>query len=314
MFSSRVSKPSFQVYKTLKILVCKTFGIGNAIMSIPMVKALATLGPVDVLVGRTPDDNGAFDVFKMLKNHFGVIEDIHVDLVKKDIVYDVAVLAIPYDGRWVNGVHFKSKAVIDGRPRPDPSTMGFSSWKKHEVLYQMENAEALGYKGEVPSMEFFYPPQPFNQKTVYLGLGYKKDAAGFWKQKHWGNENYAKLVSLISESSDPYYVVTTGDMSDIQMTIKPIQDAVGKEKLVLRHPTSLVACFDVVARAHVYVGNDTGMMHVAASLGNRVIGIFNFENLSTKNHPYCERWHTFENWKNPVSPEEVFTKLEEFLP
>ena len=32
---------------------------------------------------------------------------------------------------------------------------------------------------------------------VYLGVGRKRDAAGFWEKTNWGDENYAELVEKI---------------------------------------------------------------------------------------------------------------------
>lgn len=58
----------------MKILVGKTFGIGNSVLSIPMIKLLSTLGSVDVLIGSTIDDFGAFNVFNALKKIMGLLK------------------------------------------------------------------------------------------------------------------------------------------------------------------------------------------------------------------------------------------------
>ena len=58
----------------MKILVGKTFGIGNSVLSIPMIKLLSTLGSVDVLIGSTNDDFGAFNVFNALKKIMGLLK------------------------------------------------------------------------------------------------------------------------------------------------------------------------------------------------------------------------------------------------
>jgi hypothetical protein len=121
-----------------------------------MLKAIASLGcTVDVLVGSTPDDVGALEVFIDLKAYANCIRHIWVDRVGFEApVYDLAIMSIPFDGRWRNGVDFQAKEVLDGRTRPDPSTTGLSSWKKHEVMYQLENAFYLGYKGPIPDCSF----------------------------------------------------------------------------------------------------------------------------------------------------------------
>jgi ADP-heptose:LPS heptosyltransferase len=44
--------------------------------------------------------------------------------------------------------------------------------------------------------------------------------------------------------------------------------------------------FEVVRTCKAYLGNDTGMMHVAASLGIPTHGLFLSQDLARKNHPW----------------------------
>lgn len=294
----------------MKLLVGKTFGIGNLVMAVPMLKALRSLKPekLDLLIGSLPDDTGAWNVANELQQA-GIIDEIFINGVfgPNSVEYDYAIMAIPFDGRWQNGVHFKAKNVLDGRTRPDPSTTGLVSWEKHEILYQMENADRLGYKYGVPSPMFL---KPGNRKDnwIYLGLGYKKDAAGFWKFKHWGNENYAELIKLLCKHD--FYVVTTGDILDLKMTINPIQQMTnGALGYVPTH--SISKAFDLIRECSLYVGNDTGMMHVAASCDALTLGIMMDPKLAIKNPPFTpSRRHgrVMFGW-NGVSPENVFIEL-----
>jgi hypothetical protein len=132
----------------VNILFGKCFGLGNAVMAVPAIKALSSMGhTVDVLIGSTRDDVGAMDVLLSLKNNYGCIRRIWVDSVNKSIEpYDMAIMSIPFDGRWQNGTHFQARSVMDGRTRPDPSTTGLVSWKKHEVEYQMDNVRIMGFR------------------------------------------------------------------------------------------------------------------------------------------------------------------------
>lgn len=302
----------------MNILIAKTFGIGNAVCAVPMIKAIRKANPdarIHVLVGNHSDDFGSWDVFVRLT------EELKLGLftnVALNVEYDVAVLSIPYDGRWKNGVHFSARRVIDGRGRPEHSQVfGFSSWKKHEVEYQMENAYELGYTGETPDCSFFDPEShkeelslSYPEKTVYLGVGYKKDAAGFWKQKHWGNENFAALVKMLLDSDSRLVVTSTGDITDMQLSMGPIKRLVNNDRYVtLVQP--LAKSFVVMASAGSYVGNDTGMAHVAASMGKKVAVVFKMENASTKSRPWCKEYRVIEGTGRDVSPKEMFDTLQE---
>ena len=300
----------------MRVLFARCFGIGNAVMCVPALKALKSLGhQVDVLVGNTPDDFGAFDVMNLLRIHSGTIDNLWVGSVPKDAgEYDLAIQSMPFDGRWRNRVHFWALRTMDGRTRPDPSSTGLSSWKKTETEYQIDNIRQLGFEAEMPGCSFM-PYRMFGDGTplrFYLGVGYKKDAAGFWKVKHWGNDRYAALVKRILSTFEGSQVWTTGDMADYTCSIRPIEKAVGSDRFRY-YPGGLLSSFNVLNECQVYVGNDTGMMHVAAAQQKRVVGIFTMENSLTKARPWCPVQACLEDVDGTKTEEDVVRKIYEVL-
>lgn len=294
----------------MRILVGKCFGLGNAVMSVPMLRALSTIGTVDVLAGTGPDDVGALDVFLSLQR-MGIIDDIYTDAVD-GVEHDVAIMAIPFDGRWRNGIHFRAERVMDCRPRPDFSPeLGFSSWKRHEVEYQVDNACELGFTGPTPSMGF-HPDTTCDSDVVYLGLGFKRDASSFWSAKHWGNDRYISFIRTVSEIRPSVRFMTTGNIVDLTQCIMPIARAVG---CVLEVPSSsnITAAFSVAASCGSYFGNDTGMMHVAASLDRPTYGLMAYENVVIKNRPWCSRWMVHEFFRDDWGPERVADEFVRFV-
>lgn len=307
----------------MKILVGKCFGIGNAIMTIPMLRAIAFSArhmymmeefQLDVLVGNTSDDGGAYDVFQSFKE-LGHIDNLWIG--KSPEKYDLAIMSIPYDGRWQNGVHFSAKEVIDGRTRPDPSTTGLVSWKKHEIEYQMDTAvERFHWTGPVPPLTFMNPLPFFDNilpNSIYLGLGYKKDVAGFWKVKHWGNANYAELVRRLLADDPSLQIYTSGDTGDLQYSINPIMSMVKNDRFHFVPTVGLRQAFELVGRCEMYVGNDTGMMHVAASYDKPVCALFFLENSVTKARPWCTNYSCIEAYDPPrtLSVDEVMEEVKD---
>lgn len=302
----------------MKVLVGKCFGIGNAVMAVPMIKALQFKPNtvVDILIGNTQDDVGAFQVLSKVIKHPG---KIYVNSALEGD-YDVAIMAIPFDGRWKNGVHFRADQVMDGRTRPDPSTTGLSSWKDHESRYQMQNARSLGFSGVDPTCDFMPSNILKCDRDIYVGLGYKKDAAGFWKVKHWGNENYASFISKFLEKNPDHRFVTTGDMADLKLTIGPISRWVNNRNFEFKLSANLDEAFQTVARCGTYIGNDTGMMHVASSTGSRTLGMFFLENSIVKSSPLrirdgqlCDVIDGTGDRRASVTPDFVANVLEEAL-
>jgi ADP-heptose:LPS heptosyltransferase len=288
----------------LKVLVGKCFGLGNAVMAIPMLKAIKSLPEVtvlNVLIGSFPDDAGTFDVLKHLKGT--VIDHIYINsaIDGDHAVHDIAIMSIPFDGRWRNGHHYEAHRVIDGRTRPDPNTHGLISWKKHEIEYQMDNALELGFTGETPSMVFHPHSGPGYVRDIYFGVGYKKDEAGFWAQKHWGNNSFIRLAKLLTESFESCFIHSTGDILDWKMTLQPIEKEVGNKRF-LATPSNLDEAFNTLSKCGLYIGNDTGMMHVAASMNIPCIAYFGMQNSKTKASPWGEGHTVLET----ASPEYVF--------
>lgn len=292
----------------MRILVGKTFGLGNAVMAIPMLRALTTLGSVDVLVGSSGDDVGALDVMLAFRQTFRSIGLIYIDRAPLDVEYDVAVMAIPFDGRWQNGVHFRSKRVMDGRPRPgDPNVIGLESWKKHETLYQMDDAVELGYTGSVPEQRFLEGPSTVDHDLVYLGIGFKRDALGFWSKKHWGNDRFVGFVEEVRRLRPGTKFTATGGQGDL-----PVIVDINRRARVNFGILPIRESFKDVMGAHAYFGNDTGMAHVAASLEKPVYTMMAFMGSEIKNPPRCarSRWEHFQDLAR--APELVAKDFVEF--
>jgi hypothetical protein len=280
----------------VRVLVGKVFGIGNAVLGVPLVKALALAGhEVDVLVGGGPDDFGAREVFTRLRDYESApdIGDVWTDAVPRGVRHDVAVMAIPYDGRWRNGVHFHANVVMDCRPRPgDPTKLGFDSWERHEVEYQMESARSLGYAGETPDCSFM-PPGMADPDLVYLGIGYKRDPGGFGLSKHFGNSRFSALIGEVARIRPGTRFMSSGPIVD--MAENGVRIGQGAPRglygfsLTSPSPHGLLESFSLIKGCAAYLGNDTGMMHVAASLGMPTMGLMAYPGLLLKNPPFCKR-------------------------
>lgn len=273
----------------MRILVGKTFGIGNACLAVPMIKAIASLGHrVDLLIGTGPDDRGSRDVFDRLRNHGEFVGSIWDNGVPFDVdPHDVAVMSIPYDGRWRNGIDFFAREVIDERKRPDNvERLGFDMWKKHEVEYQMENARALGYSGPTPDGGFMQRPV-WSEDLVYLGIGFKRDPGGFGLSKHFGAARYAALMKEIRHIRPSVKFVSTGWVADVFESYQ-IHRELQDPSFYTCKPLELTKSFEVVGGCAAYLGNDTGMMHVAASFGMPTFGLFAYPDLLVKNPPFCD--------------------------
>ncbi len=298
-------------------------------MSVPAIRYLRDHSghEVDVLVGTTRDDVGAHQVLRGLSGvRLMTDHELLAGLGRHDR-WDIGIGSIPYDGRWDSLLENHCDLVLDCRPRPDPSTFGFSSWRKHEAEYQHEIARDVchtcecggyfsrshnrtrgcdihGWHGRLDT-SFWAGPVSCGD-YVYLGVGRKRDVAGFWDRKHWGDENFVVLAERILTETG-LNVVCTGDTYDVSSTGRVMLHALSRFGARFSFMgTGLERAFDVVAGCHSYIGNDTGMMHVAASMDKSVVAVFNLEGTLRKNHPLCSRWRVLEGHTVPVSVETVY--------
>jgi ADP-heptose:LPS heptosyltransferase len=210
-------------------------------------------------------------------------------------------MAIPFDGRWKNGLDYIADRVLDGRKRPDNvERLGFDMWKKHEVLYQMENPIELGYTGSVPSSRFF-GAESGDRDLVYLGIGYKRDAGGFGLSKHFGNDRFVQLMRAIRERRPTAHFISTGSVADFVQIGGPLMKQIADPDLYkFITGAGLPYAFTNISKCGSYIGNDTGMMHVAASLEMPVLGLFLSQDLVRKNHPWETEW-ICSNLDAPIS-------------
>jgi ADP-heptose:LPS heptosyltransferase len=127
--------------------------------------------------------------------------------------------------------------------------------------------------------ERMYLPARWKRKAEELlaSWGVKRDAllfalhpGGARSHARWPLERYAALADRLSSlpGAKILIVVGRGEKFGIDVAGRMKADAIECRVTNLR----LLAA--VVARAAVYIGNDTGLLHVAASVGTRTVGIY----------------------------------------
>lgn len=109
-----------------------------------------------------------------------------------------------------------------------------------------------------------------------------------WESKIWAEENFAEIVSRLLKNTGVFPVVFGGD-KDVEKGNRLLKswnagrNAAGK--LNLREVAA------VVSKCKIYLGTDTGVMHIAGAVGTPCVAIF-------AAHDYPGRWHPFgENHK-----------------
>ena len=110
---------------------------------------------------------------------------------------------------------------------------------------------------------------------------------GNWEYKLWDAKNYAQLASILSKEQNATILLFAGpNERERQAQVADMMDTppILVETENLREVTALIAGCDV------YIGNDTGPMHIAAAVDTPVVALFGSTN-HIRSGPYSDK-HT----------------------
>ena len=98
---------------------------------------------------------------------------------------------------------------------------------------------------------------------------------GNWEYKLWDGNNYADVADILAEQLNATILLFAGpNERHLQTQVAEMMDALPilVQTNDLRHLAALISACDV------YIGNDTGPMHIAAAVGTPVIALFGSTN------------------------------------
>lgn len=94
---------------------------------------------------------------------------------------------------------------------------------------------------------------------------------GGWKSKRWAPENYAELIRRL-ETEFPFQVLLTGSPDEEPLVRTIIERA--RSSRARYFPSTLVQFIALARRARLFVGGDTGPMHLASAVGTPVVALY----------------------------------------
>lgn len=247
------------------ILIFSFSHIGDAVLSTAVIDPLQNHFPnarISILVGP-----GAQEIFQGDKR----FDDI--------IIYDNRGSHAGLSGRIRLVRELKAKGfdlVVDLRDSFWSHFIGGVRWgtqfrmrSRHNVDRYLGILRAQGIETENAMPGVYIPPlmaDDFNHDIV-IGI----HPGGGWQYKLWPVERFATLVDLVNKEYDAKVLVFAGpDEVALQRRIAELT----KSSPILVKDIGLKGLAALIQRCHVYIGNDTGPMHIAAAVGTRVIAMF----------------------------------------
>jgi len=139
--------------------------------------------------------------------------------------------------------------------------------------------------------------------------------------KRWPTENYIELIKRINNKNITFYLAGGNNEIENQIANKIINEA--KENRVKSLCSlSIEEIMPIINSSKLYVGNDTGFMHLSAGLNIPAIGLFGDTPLSYANYTKNILPIIPENFKtvghnsmamNKITVDQVFNEVKKFI-
>jgi heptosyltransferase-2 len=123
-----------------------------------------------------------------------------------------------------------------------------------------------------------YPPNNSkNNNQIIIGIG----SSG--PTKRWPTENYIELIKRINNKNITFYLAGGNNEIENQIANKIINEA-KENRVESLCSLSIEEIMPIINSSKLYVGNDTGFMHLSAGLNVPAIGLFGDTPLSYANY------------------------------
>ncbi|MFN8006583.1 MAG: lipopolysaccharide heptosyltransferase I [Terriglobia bacterium] len=127
------------------------------------------------------------------------------------------------------------------------------------------------YQFELPTLQEDEASVSAQLTASRLGRFVIFNPGGGWTTKNWLPENYAKLHDMIQSDFGLRSVVTWGPGEEI-LVEKMINSC--RSTPPVKIPTTILQFIALVRKAALFVGGDTGPLHIAAACGTPVVAIY----------------------------------------
>ncbi|MBI4245099.1 MAG: glycosyltransferase family 9 protein [Planctomycetes bacterium] len=204
-----------------------------------------------------------------------------------------------------SGAPVRVAEAVRGRSFFYTQTVKVDHVGKHIVEQKMQIVKALTGEVPIPPTEIFLHQEEKEKALRRLHQetgGSEGPFVGFfpgagWGHKQWPHDRFGKLGDMLT--SRGYKVVILGGPRDTEACQRMAENMMSGYVLIsgisrLRETISLIS------QMALFISNDTGPMHISASLGRPTLGLFGPSDVS-KYRPWGENAHVI-SVKIPCSP------------
>lgn len=290
------------------ILLIKLYGIGNMVLFTPTLQEIKRLFPqahvtlmtqnscVEIIKGTDyyddiifypPYTNYESDPVKFYREVTGLRGRKFDLIVSSFIMGDKTLPPLLY----LLGAHYLVGYSIDGAEVYYTHILEYDK-KRHEVDLNLDLLKVLGLEVHSPELDIKLTEKErayASQFVIENGLA-GKVVVGFHpgsdeplKAKRWSKEGFAALGDLIYQTYGAHIMILGSEREGDY--ISEIGQLMSTTPLCLAGTTTLREAAALIERCHLFVSNDSGLMHIASAVKTPVIGIFG-PTILDKNYPW----------------------------
>jgi heptosyltransferase-2 len=276
----------------VKILIRSTNWVGDAIMALPALRAVRARFPeAEITILAKPyvafiyKDQNVCDKIASVDGKRDIVEDLRAEK------FDVALLLQnAFQSAWFTwraGIPERIGYARDGRSllltkavaTPKPGEI-----PGHEQFYYLELLRRIGWLDSLPNESFIkleVPEENRQQAAEFLlSSGAKRDSlriaigagASYGAAKCWPPDRFAELANRLHAETE-VEVILFGTRAEAPVS-SAIAAGMHRPPIDLTGKTAINDLPALLSQCHLFIGNDSGAMHVAGAVGLPVVAVF----------------------------------------
>ncbi|MBF0505536.1 MAG: glycosyltransferase family 9 protein [Nitrospirae bacterium] len=179
--------------------------------------------------------------------------------IKKTICETTTVVTIPPPGVSTHAAEFRFKQLDPELTMPSPLLDIPPAHRGKAVMLLAQSG---------------YSPGPAPLITPLIALHPGSGA----KRKCWPLENYFELMKILAKNFDPFFIILAGPAEEpsIRTRIKQFIEAFfeDRKKSLFVSNEELISVAAMLRQCRLYIGNDSGITHLAGAAGSASIALF----------------------------------------
>jgi len=285
----------------MKILIRATNWVGDAIMALPALRAVRKRFPeaeIAILarpyvadIYREQEICNQLIAYDSQGRHAGIFGRERLATELSALKFDLALLLQnAFDAAWLVwrariperiGYARDRRSFLLTNAIPVPKT---GEIPLHEKFYYMELIRRAGWIESIPDESFiplrvsessrrraeeFLARSGVRPDSLRIALG---AGASYGSAKCWPPSRFAELANRLQSEKDAD-VILFGTAVEAAVT-RAISAEMHRPPIDLTEKTSIADLPALLSQCHIFIGNDSGAMHVAAGVGLPVVAVF----------------------------------------